>query len=105
MQYLGDFVNKCHSRAPKGSCVGRWMGVHTELGHVCLCMDVTFCRAEHLREEDQPVIAEFHLVSHFVLNSNHIRESGNVSLWALQPFYCSHINPQCIQNPDCPSLK
>lgn len=36
-------------------------------------MDVTSCKTEYLSEEDQPVIAIFHLESRFVLNSNHIK--------------------------------
>lgn len=82
------------------------MGVHAELEtYVCFCMTVTLCITGYLGKEDQPVIAIIHLVSHFVLNSNDIERIRNVLLCVLQMFYCSHINPQCIQNPNCPFLK
>lgn len=51
---------------------GGWVCMQSR-GCVCFCMNVTLCKTEYLSEEDQPVTAIFHLVSHFVLNSNNIK--------------------------------
>lgn len=61
------------------SAAGRWIGVHTGAvgAYVWLCINVYLRITIYLSEEDQPVIAIFNLVSHFVLNSNHIERIGN----------------------------
>lgn len=60
------------------SSMGRWIGVRTgAVGtYVWFCMNVYLCITVYLSKEDQPVIAIFNLVSHFVLNSNHIKRTG-----------------------------
>ena len=45
-------------------------------GHVWLCMNIYLCITIYMSREDQPAIAVFNLVSHFVLNSNHIERIG-----------------------------